>query len=65
LLTGMSWSRLRDTQGFGMQCASNTHRKVASHPGIMARSQASWQPFSDYHLLARGYCPLSLSFCLV
>jgi hypothetical protein len=22
LLTGLSWSRLRDTQGFGTQCAS-------------------------------------------
>jgi hypothetical protein len=22
LLTGMNWSHLRDTQGFGMQCAS-------------------------------------------
>jgi hypothetical protein len=22
LLTGMSWSHLRDTQGFGLQCAS-------------------------------------------
>jgi hypothetical protein len=30
LLTGMSWSRLRDTQGFGMQCAAYICSWIAS-----------------------------------
>jgi hypothetical protein len=41
----MSWSHLRDAQGFGMQCASYISGKLASCPGIMALSRASWQPF--------------------
>jgi hypothetical protein len=41
LLIRMSWSCLRDTQGFGKQCAYLILQKVPSYPGIMACSQAS------------------------
>jgi hypothetical protein len=51
---------LRDTQGFGMQCASYICHETASHPGIMARTLAFCQPlFLNYRLLEQGYCHLS------
>jgi hypothetical protein len=67
LVDGVSWSNLTclEKQVFGMQCASCTHHKIASHPGIMAHSWASRYPFHSYQLLALGYCPLIVGFCLV
>jgi hypothetical protein len=61
LLIRMSWSRLRDTQGFGLQCAAYIHHWIASHPGIMLHSTSL---FPDNHLLARGHCPQSLGLCV-
>jgi hypothetical protein len=57
LLNKMSWSYLRDTQGFGMQCASFIHHKVASHLGIMVCSWASCQPFSRLPSSCVGLLP--------
>jgi hypothetical protein len=57
MLTGMSWSLLRNTQGFGMQCACYIRCKLAPHPGIMARSWASCQPFPRLPSSCTGLLP--------
>jgi hypothetical protein len=49
----MSWS----CQGFGLQCASYICCKLASHPGIIARSRASHQPFSQLPSSCTGLLP--------
>jgi hypothetical protein len=54
LLTGMSWSCLRDTQEFGMQCVIYIHHWIALRPGIMV---ASHQPFSQLPSSCRGLLP--------
>jgi hypothetical protein len=61
-LTGMSWSRLKDTQGFGMQCEAYIHSLdsfLSRYYGALHRLITC--PFP----LARGNCPLSLDFCLL
>jgi hypothetical protein len=67
LLTRKSWSHLRDTQGFGMQCVAYINQYIDSfssrHNGALHRLLTSL--FPDCHLLAWGYCPLGLGFCLV
>jgi hypothetical protein len=64
LLTRMSCSRLRDTQGFGVQCASYIHCKVALIHVLWCNPRLHASPFPVKHLLARGYFPLSHIFTL-
>jgi hypothetical protein len=64
LRTGMSWSHLRDNQGFGMAVCglhSLLDSLLSRYYGALHGLLTSL--FPNYHLLARGYCPLSLGFC--
>jgi hypothetical protein len=54
LLIGMSWSHLRDTQGFGMQCAAYIHRWIAFHPGIKMRSTGFSPAIFSITILSHG-----------